>query len=172
MVRISGLSEGKHDFSFNLGQEFFALFEQTEIEQGEVYAGVVLEKSAGAMALHFHLSGKVQVLCDRCLDPFMIAISSDQQLIVKRGDVPGDIGDDVIVIGQEDHEIDIRQYLYEFIVLALPIKRIHPADENGLSTCNPGMIKKLEAHRGGAGPRRKRTDPRWDALKEIIENNN
>lgn len=172
VVRISGLSEGEHGFSFEMGHKFFASFEASEIEHGEVHARVILEKRHGIMVLHFHLSGEVEVACDRCLDLFMTEVRFDQQLIVKRGDIPGEMEDDVIVIGKEDHEIDIRQYLYEFVVLALPCKRIHPPDKHGKSTCNPAMIKRLEAHQENQDDREERTDPRWNVLKEIIGNNN
>jgi len=146
-VRISGLSEGEHDFSFHLGEQFFTSFEGSEINRGELKARVIMDNRAGALTFRFHLEGEVEVMCDRCLDPFMTEIRSVQQLIVKRGDVPGELDDDVLVIGKDDHEIDIRQYLYEFVVLAIPCKRIHPPDKNGKSTCNPEMIKILEAHR-------------------------
>ena len=172
IVRLSGLGEGEHDFSFNLGRDFFTSFDQTEIERGEVNAAVILEKSAGSMVLYFHLKGNVEVVCDRCLDPFMIPVRSDQQLILKRGEKPGEIEDDVVVIGMEEHEIDIKQYLFEFLMLALPVRRVHPVDENGLSGCNQKMIEKLEAHQDQEDSRKEGTDPRWDALKEIIENNN
>jgi len=172
IVRFSGLSEGEHDYSFELDKKFFASFEQTEIEQGKVHAALVLEKEAGIMVLHIHLKGEVEVICDRCLDPFMTPIQSDQHLILKRGDTPGEIEDDVIVIGKEDHEIDVKQYLYEYVMLALPYKRIHPFDENGMSTCNPRMIEKLEAHQERKDDQKNHPDPRWNALKEIIEKNN
>lgn len=171
-VRVSGLGEGKHTFSYDLDQDFFALFEQTEIEHGNVSAQVILEKETGVMVLYFHLEGEIEVICDRCLDPFMMKISSDQRLVVKRGDIPGEIEDDVIVIGHEDHEIDIRQFLYEFVVLALPCKKIHPVDENGLSGCNPAMIEKLKTHQEKDDRREGGTDPRWNALKEITGKNN
>ena len=48
-VRVSGLSDGKHTFSYDLDQEFFALFEQAEIEHGGVSARVILEKETGVM---------------------------------------------------------------------------------------------------------------------------
>jgi uncharacterized metal-binding protein YceD (DUF177 family) len=172
IVRISGLGEGEHDFSFKLGRDFFTSFDQTEIEHGEVNAAVILKKSAGSMVLYFHLKGEVEVVCDRCLDRFMIPIRSDQQLILKRGEKPGEIEDDVVVIGMEEHEIDVRQYLYEFLMLSLPCRRVHPPDENGLSGCNPKMIEKLESHQDREDSPNGETDPRWDALKEIIEKNN
>lgn len=172
IVRLSGLGEGEHDFSFKLDRDFLTSFDQTDIEHGEVHAAVILEKSAGSMVLCFHLEGNVEVVCDRCLDRFMIPIRSDQQLILKRGEKPGEIEDDVVVIGIEEHEINVRQYLFEFLILALPVRRVHPVDEKGLSGCNPEMIEKLEAHQDQEDSRKEGTDPRWDALKEIIENNN
>ncbi len=165
------MSEGEHDFSFHLEEQFFASFEGSEITRGELTARVVLDNRAGALALCFHLEGEVEVVCDRCLDPFMTEIRSVQQLIVKRGDVPGELDDDVIVIGKDDHEIDVRQYLYEFVVLAVPYRRIHPLDINGNSTCNPEMIKILAAHRERRDHRKEKTDPRWNVLKGITGNN-
>ena len=85
------------------------------------------------------------------------------------GDTPGEIEDDVIMIHKDDHEIDVGQFMYEFIILALPYQRIHPNDDNGVPACNPEMIRKLEAHRGNR-KQKDQMDPRWDALKGIIEN--
>ena len=84
-VRISGLGEGDHDFSFELDQQFFASFEHPEIENGNVLALVILEKKAGVMALHFSLTGEVEVVCDRCLEPFMTGIRTSQVIFVKTG---------------------------------------------------------------------------------------
>jgi uncharacterized metal-binding protein YceD (DUF177 family) len=170
-VRISGLAEGDHDFSFELDQKFFASFEQSEIENGDISADVTLEKKPGIMTLHFRLKGEVEVVCDHCLEPFMTGIESTQQIFVKVGDTPGEPEDDVVMIGRDDYEIGIGQYLYEFIVLALPLRKIHPDDKNGNSGCDPEMLQKLDAHRTGK-EQNDQSDPRWDALKGIIEKNN
>jgi len=172
IVRISGLGEGNHDFSFELDQQFFASFEKTEIENGNVLALVRLEKKLGVMALHFSLNGEVEVVCDRCLEPFMTRISSSQVIFVKTGETPEEIEDDVVIIGKGDHEIEVGRFMYEFIILALPFKRIHPTDGHGNSSCNQDMIKKLDAHRTKEYDRSDQKDPRWDALKGIIEKNN
>jgi len=170
-VRISGLGDGDHDFLFELDQKFFVLFEHPDIENGKVEARVIFEKKAGVIALHFSLEGEVEVICDRCLVPFMIPIETTQSMYVKLGDTSGEIEDDVLVIGRDEHEIEVGQYLYEFIILALPYQRIHPEDKDGKSTCNPEMLKKLEAHRAMEIDQSEMTDPRWDALKGIIEKN-
>lgn len=170
-VRISGLGEGDHDYSFELDRQFFVLFEHPEISDGKVNANVVLEKKPGVFTLHFSLEGEVEVVCDRCLDKFMAKVSTDQDIFVKPGETPGEIEDDVLVIARDDHEIEVGQYLFEFIVLALPLKKIHPDDNAGHSTCNPEMLKKLNAHNIKETDSNKETDPRWDALKGIIEKN-
>jgi uncharacterized metal-binding protein YceD (DUF177 family) len=52
----------------------------------------------------------------------------------------------MITMPLDEHEIDLVSFFYEYIHLALPIKRIHPDDEKGNSTCNPEMIRKLNDH--------------------------
>ena len=170
-VRISGLGEGDHDFSFELDRKFFVLFEQSEISNGNVHAEVILEKKPGVFSLHFSLEGEVEVVCDRCLESFFTDVSTTQTIFVKLGEAPGEIEDDVLIIGRDDHEIKVGQYLYEFIILALPYQRIHPDDSEGHSTCNPEMLKQLEAHRGKEPEGEVKNDPRGDALKGIIEKN-
>ena len=170
-VRISGLGEGDHDFSFELDSKFFVLFEQSEISNGNVQAEVILEKKPGVFSLHFSLKGKVEVVCDRCLESFFTDVSTAQTMFVKLGETAGEIEDDVLIIGRDDHEIHVGQYLYEFIILALPYQKIHPDDSEGNSTCNPEMLKQLDAHRSKEPQGKEKIDPRWDALKGIIEKN-
>ena len=170
-VRISGLGEGNHDFSFELDQQFFASFEHPEIENGRVLAQIILEKKSGVLALHFSLNGEVEVLCDRCLESFMTKISSSQVIFVKTGESHGEIEDDVVVIGKDDNEIEVGRFMFEFIILALPFKRIHPVGTED-NSCNPDMLERLNAHRSKESDQNDQTDPRWDALKSIIEKNN
>lgn len=168
-IRISGLGEGDHDFSFELDREFFVLFEHPEINNGNVHADVILEKKTGVFALHFSLTGKVEVICDRCLEKFMTGISTTQTIFVKIGEEPGEIDDDVLIIVRDDHEIEVGHFMYEFIMLALPYQKVHSDDSDGNSTCNPEMLEKLDAHRSKETEKNDETDPRWDALKGIIE---
>lgn len=173
-VRISGIGEGDHNYSFDLDSRFFALFEHSEIQEGDVHAEVILEKKPGILCLHFSLEGKVEVECDRCLEMFMQEVTASQILYVKTGEADREVEEDVLIVGKDDHEIEISQFLYEFVILALPYQRIHPDDSAGHSTCNPEMMQKLDAHRMKEADQdtAEKTDPRWDALKNIIEKNN
>jgi uncharacterized metal-binding protein YceD (DUF177 family) len=168
-VRISGLGDGEHNFSFEIEKGFFVLFEHPDITNGNIHAEVIMEKKQGVLSLHFIIKGEVEVTCDRCLENFMIPVSSSQVLYVKTGETPGEMDDDVLVIGRDDHQIELGQYIYEFIMLALPYQRLHPDDSDGNSTCNPEMLERLDAHRTKETDMEKNRDPRWDALKGIIE---
>jgi len=61
--------------------------------------------------------------------------------------------------------------LYEFIHLALPIRRVHPLDKNGKVDCNPEMIKKLNKLLI-TEEKQNNTDSRWDKLKKLINDKN
>ena len=170
-VRISGLGEGDHIFSFELDRQFFGLYEYSDICEGNVNAEVILSKKPGALSLHFNLEGELEVTCDRCLGKFMMGISTAQTIYVKIGEASGEVDDDVLIIGKDEHEIEIGQYLYEFMMLALPYQKVHPDDKDGHPTCDPEMLKKLDAHRAKEPESSDMTDPRWDALKEIFKKN-
>jgi uncharacterized metal-binding protein YceD (DUF177 family) len=72
-------------------------------------------------------------------------------------------------IHEKAHELDLLHFLYEAIELALPTQLIHANDKNGNPTCNPEMLRKLAEL--APKPLDTKTDPRWDALKELrIEN--
>ena len=171
-VRISGVGEGVHHFSFELDDLFFASFDNPDLRNGSVRAAVELEKKAGFMALHFRFTGEVSLACDRCLDLFRETIAHEETVFVKLGDTPGELEDNVIMIRPEDHEIEVGQIMYEYIVLSLPVQRVHPVDEHGRSGCDPEMLRRLKSLTIKESNPERLTDPRWDALKGIIEKNN
>ena len=74
----------------------------------------------------------------------------------------------LLLLPADEHELDLKQYIYEYIHLALPIKRVHPDDKNGKSTCDPEMLKKLKEH---IVNNENENDPRWDELKKLMNNN-
>jgi uncharacterized protein len=85
-------------------------------------------------------------MCDRCLEAFYMPLSSANRLFVRQGKEWEESDPDMITMPLDEHEIDLSQFFYEYIHLALPLKRIHPDDGDGNSTCNPDMIRKLNDH--------------------------
>jgi len=167
-IPISGLKEGQHRFDFEIGNEFFESFEDWEIEEGSLVADVVLEKRSSHIDLTVRLSGSVMICCDRCLELFPFPVKCENRLLVKFSKVIEEIDPDILIIAPDEHELDLSQYLYEYIHLALPIRRIHPNDKDGRSTCDPEMIKKLKEH---IIEKENENDPRWDGLKKLMNKN-
>ena len=90
------------------------------------------------------------------------------RLLVKFGKAQDENDPDIIAVPADEPDLDMRQYFYEYILLSLPIRRVHPDDKDGNSTCDPEMLKKLKEHivRNESEP-----DPRWDDLKKLMNNN-
>ena len=169
-IPFRGLKVGQHSFDFEIDNEFFERFEESEIKEGNFSATVEIDKRATHLDLLIKISGTALISCDRCLEIFSYPINCKNRLIVKFGEEDSDDAD-VIFILPDEHELDLEQHFYDFIHLALPIRRVHQPDENGKVDCNPEMIKKLnellideEKHND--------TDPRWDELKRLMNNKN
>jgi uncharacterized metal-binding protein YceD (DUF177 family) len=169
VIPFKGLSSGKHDFVFDIDDKFFDAFTESEINKGKVHVEVLLIKSVTMLELIFSLEGSVYVMCDRCLDDFDLSISYNTNLFVKFGETTEEQTDEIIVLSQNEFEIDLTQYIYEYIHLSLPYRRLHPDDDNGKSTCNKDMIKKLEEYL--MDEKVKTPDPRWNDLNNLLNNN-
>ncbi len=166
-IPISGLKEGRRLYEFEVGNGFFEGFEESEIKEGNLSVNIILNKRSSHFELDFKISGKVKVCCDRCLEMFFQPVECENRLLVKYGKERDDSDPDLLVITAEEYELDVRQYIYEFILLALPIQKVHPGGSSE-NECNPEMIKKLREHIVSED---KATDPRWDELKKLMNNN-
>jgi uncharacterized metal-binding protein YceD (DUF177 family) len=167
---FSGLSEGKHPFDFTVDDRFFAEFENSEVEKGELVVKVELEKRSTYLGLLFSISGEVELTCDRCLENFKFPVESKRKLLVKFSEKPVEDEDELIYLHPSEFQVEIAQFIYEFVILSLPIRRVHPDRENGESLCDPVMIRKLEELRYHGNSTEEPDDPRWNELRKIIGN--
>jgi uncharacterized metal-binding protein YceD (DUF177 family) len=55
-----------------------------------------------------------------------------------------DDGDEFIVMDPTEGELDLTQFLYDYVCLNLPLQKVHPEGE-----CNEQMIQKLGSLNGG-----------------------
>ena len=146
-ISFKGLSLGSHVFDWILDGGFFALYEMSEIGDASISVQLTLVKHSLFLELNFMLDGWVEVCCDRCLDPLKLEITSDSRMFVRFGehaDEDDSDDDDLIILPHGEDQLDVAQYLYEYAHLSLPIRRVHPDDDNGQSACNAEMISKLE----------------------------
>ena len=170
-IQFSGLSEGMHLFDFSADKRFFAEFEESEIEEGSVQIRVELEKRSTYLRLNFLVSGEVELICDRCLEKYMQLIENQYPMLVKFSDTETDDTDEVIYLHSGDYQVSVANLIYEFIVLSIPIRHVHPDDEDGNSLCDPEMLKKIDEYKAiGSDDNPDDIDPRWNDLRKIIGN--
>ncbi len=166
-VAFKGLSQGKHIFDYEVDDKFFREFEGGLVDEGKVNVRLTLEKQSALMVLWFDLKGTIKVQCDRCLEMYDQPIESQDRIFVKFGEKEFNEGDDVIWVSTNDYQLNMAQLIYEYIGLAIPIKRIHPDDENGNSTCDPEMIEKLSKY---VIEEDEQPNSVWDDLKKLLDN--
>jgi uncharacterized protein len=164
IISFNGLKDGQHIFIFKLQRKFFDLFEVNEIKNVELNAEIQCIKKPNFVKLEFKISGYIETICDLCLEYYRQKIESTGNLIIRFGENAIELSDELIVIPVNQTEIDISQYLYDFSMLGLPLKRQHNP-YNGQDGCNPAMINILAELQSKEEPRI--SDPRWNTLKKI-----
>jgi len=162
-IQFVGLSPGEHSFNYSIDSQFFSQFENSVIQQGDLVVDLKLKKQDNLMLLGFNIEGLLHVKCDRCAGDFDLPVKGFRELIMKPGDEEKELSENLVVISRNAHEINVAQYIYEFITLMVPSRIVHPDDAKGISGCDKktlAVIKQLEG-------KTKKADERWEALKKL-----
>ena len=181
------MSFGSHSYEFHLDNVFFKNIDGTEFQKGDVKVQLTVTKTPLTHEFIFKLEGVVQIPCDRCLDEMDQPISTVSKLYVKLGKEYSEESDEVVIIPEDEGEINLAWFLYEFIALEIPMKHVHAPGK-----CNKTMSSKLRKHVSRSASDEDEemldmgedmpdvdagedddvpTDPRWDELKKLIDNN-
>ncbi len=136
-IAWKGLKAGLHPFEFEVDDELFQRFENQEIKGGQCDAKVELRRLDSGMIVQAHITGSVTVECDRCLGDCAMPIDTDSEMTIKFADTQEYDGETLWLPRSEDW-IDLAQFLYESIVVALPLRRVHPD-----GVCDPDMLRRF-----------------------------
>jgi len=169
-VNIIGLSNKVHDFHYEFGDEFFKHYGTEVVAQGNFTADVTLDKHETFIEATFKIKGQAKVVCDRSLDPFEHPVKVGKKIVFKYGDQDQELSDEIIIIQRDTDTLELGQYIYEFIVLEIPIKKLHPRyqhegdmDENaeGKIIYSSGNGENTDSDSSDD------IDPRWEKLKKL-----
>lgn len=189
-IPLKDLSAGTHVYEYDLDNDYFRDIEGTEVPKGKAHAIVEVKKNSQSFELKFDIKGVVQILCDRCLEEMDQEIDAQDKLMVKFGEDYGEEGDSLIIVPEEEGEINIAWYLYEFIALNIPIRHVHP-----IGKCSKVMVSKLRRHLAHDANEELDNDdddeleldevennedeqaeapidPRWEGLRQLLNNDN
>ena len=168
-IPFVGLKTGKHHFEYKVEQTFFEHFEYEDFNDVSINVKLELEKKSTLLELHFEISGFVNVNCDLTNEPYNQAIENEFDLVVNFGDEYNDENIDILILPHGTYEVNIQQYIYELIILAVPIKRMHPGVEDG--TLDSEILERLEELSPKLKDKKDKEeeiDPRWNTLKKLL----
>ncbi len=165
-VNILGLSLAVHEFDFELDNSFFKQYGSEMIKEGKLKALVSLNKHETFIETDFRIEGSVVLTCDRSLDEFDFPININQKLVYKYGDEDKEISEEVMMIHRDTATLDLGQPMFEYIILAVPIKKLHPRFMEEEDDNEEGKIIYSSATKDEESDESV-ADPRWEALKKL-----
>lgn len=165
---VKGLGVGIHRYDFRIDHLFFEHFESSPIREAEIDLQLEFDKRIDMYVLDFSFSGTVRTECDRCLAPIDLPIADEQQLVVKLSHEPGDEEADLVYISPDTEQFNVARYIYEYVVLSLPMIKVYDCEDEDPLPCDEEMLDRLEAD--------EHTDdspnPIWDELRKLTDNDN
>ena len=167
-IPFVGLKEGKHNFEFSITKAFFDFFEYDEFNDVAITVSLLLNKTATMIELGFKTEGTINVNCDLTNEPFDEAIETELKLIVRFGEEFNNENEEILILPHGEYEVDVKQYIYEMIVLAKPFKLSHPGIEDG--TLDIEILSSIEKYslKESTEEEAEDVDPRWNKLKNLL----
>ena len=166
VISFRGLKEGKHQFEYKIDSKFFEVYQYEDILDADVLVRLEFIKKSTLLELDFDVKGEVKLACDVTNELYQQPIDGKYNLTVKFGDEYNDENENILIISHDAYELDISQFIFEIIVLALPTKRIHPGVLDG--TLKSDILDKLEELKPKEENNNIDPDPRWDTLKGLL----
>ena len=144
---------------------YFEAIEADDIREGLLDVTMQIDRKGSLFEVTYNVEGTVVVPCDICLDDMEQPVAGDNRLVVKFGKEYSE-DDDLVTIDEDEGVLDVSWFIYETIVLNIPIKHVHAPGK-----CNRDMMKALEAHSATRSDVEieDSIDPRWSELLKIKE---
>ena len=173
LIPFVGLKLGKHKFEYQIDNAFFEIFDYNEFQNSDIRVNVVFDKKSNLFEIDFKHKGTVNVPCDLTGEDFDLPIKGKLKLIVRFGDTYNNDNEELLILPHGEFEIDIAQYIYEMIVLSIPLRRVHPGVKDGsLKTEALTKLKELAIEEQKTENKEEKEqeniDPRWDKLKQLL----
>jgi len=170
LIPFIGLKLGKHQFEYQISKAFFEDFDYDEFENSDIKVNVVLDKKSTMLELAFKHKGTVQVPCDLTGELFDLPVKGKIKVVVQFGEQFNNDNEELLILPHGEHQIDIKQYVFEMIALSVPLKKVHPGIKDG-SLKSPALDKLKELMVNDQKKeviKEEEIDPRWEKLKKLL----
>jgi len=173
-IAFVGLKPGIHQFEYQVDDKFFADYKETDFENCYATVKVNLEKNTSFMMLKFEIGGSVTVVCDRCGNNLPIDLWDEFSLVIKQVENPEEMNEteedpDIFYISRTESHIHMADWIYEFVMLSIPMQRMCSEDEMGGPQCNKEILAMLKKMNSGTI---ENNHPLQKGLEKFKKNNN
>lgn len=177
-IDILRLKDGEHVFSFEIGKNFLNQFQDNKIvSDGNLEAKITLNKQTNVIEALYEINGTVKLTCDRSLEVFDHPLDIKEKILYKYGQEEKEINEEIYTITRDTPRINVAQLIYEFILLAIPAKKIHPDyleemdeedfDEEGKLVYIDKGEDDTDPENGDASDDGKPINPMWEILRNL-----
>lgn len=147
-IAFVGLKPGVHEFLYEIDGRFFEEFGQQDFKNCKANVKLELEKNTGFMMLKFEVGGTIEVNCDRCGNDLPLELWDEFEMLVKLTDEPDKMNEeeespDVFFIARTESHLQVKNWIYEFINLSIPMQKMCKESEMGGSHCNQEVLARL-----------------------------
>lgn len=177
-IEVIKYLEGSYELEFEVDDRFFKEFVENDLtRKGQLSIRVKLDKGPNLIEMNFLIEGTVRLTCDRSLEEFDYPLSTEESILFKYGSEEKEIDENIIMITRDTPKVNVAQLIYEFILLAIPAKKIHPDHRNELDEDEDDFeglyvyvdsVNDTESKNIGQ-EEDENVDPRWEILKKLKE---
>jgi uncharacterized metal-binding protein YceD (DUF177 family) len=168
-IAFVGLKPGVHEFNYRIDDRFFEEYNEQDFRNPDANVKLLLEKSNGFMILRFEIGGKAEVTCDRCNNNLPLQLFDEFKVMIKMTDDPALMNEqeedpDVYYISRGESHIDIKDWIYEFINLSIPMQKTCEYENMDGPYCNPSAREVLKNMRPDES---QGANPIWKGLEKF-----
>lgn len=168
-IAFVGLKQGIHVYEYRIEDKFFTTYGEQDFKNCLCDVKLSLDKKTNFIQLKFDIVGSIEVVCDKCGNSLNKQLWDEFNLIVKLVDEPDLMNEteedpDIYYIGHNESQLQVADWIYEFINLSLPMQKICSEEEMGGLQCNNEALERLRKMETEA---RKDNNNLWKGLEKF-----
>jgi len=141
-IPISGLQIGKHNFHYKIDNGFLKAMEATHRE-GNFEVDLELDRKPSLFEISFNIVGSINLPCDRCMEAIDLPIETSNTLVFKYAEEERE-EEEIVFILPSTMNLNVAKYIYEMIMLAVPLRKVKDCESEGYKDCNQKVLDYLD----------------------------
>jgi len=168
-IAFVGLKPGVHEFGYEVDDRFFEDYGAQDFENVKGHVKLKLEKNNSFMILRFEIGGKTDVTCDRCSNELPLQLFDEFTITVKMVEEPTLMNEqeedpDVYYISRGESHLDVKDWIYEFVNLSIPMQKTCEYENMDGPFCNAAAREVLNS----MNPKdAQKENPLWKGLEKF-----